>query len=334
LPTVSLNSGKSFQSSGDISILDAALKSDIRLPYSCKTGRCGTCRCRVTRGITKLLCDEFGLTDEEKANNWILGCARCAATDLALEVEDLGSLAIPPARVIPCRISVLERLSNDSLKVVVRLPPNERLDFIGGQYVSVIGPGGIRRSYSVANAPRQDNTLEFHIRLLTDGVMSHYWAKEARLNDLLRLHGPLGTFFLRDVAARDLIFLATGTGFAPVKAMLETLPGLSEHQQPRSVMLVWGARSETDLYFDVNAISCVQRYIPVLSRGDLSWRGERGYVQDVFLRWAPDLHNSVIYACGSDAMIRGVKSAVLQAGLPVQRFFSDAFLSSNHSIDK
>ena len=328
MPYVYLSSGKKFQASNDVSLLDAASTSGVSLPYSCKTGRCSACRCKVINGNTKALLPELGLTDAEKSSGWILSCARSATTDIALDVEDLGDVAIPLAMTQVCRISSLQKLAPDVIKVVLRLPPNVALDFIPGQYVDVIGPGGIRRSYSLANAPTADNTLELHIRAVENGTMSQYWFSQSAVNDLLRLHGPQGTFFLRNIANCDLIFLATGTGIAPVKAMLEALPGFPADQQPQSITVVWGARYEHDLYFDVASFPGSQKFIPVLSRAEATWQGERGYVQDALLRQMPDLRNGVVYACGSDAMIHSAKSTLTAAGLPSQRFYSDAFVCS------
>jgi CDP-4-dehydro-6-deoxyglucose reductase len=158
--------------------------------------------------------------------------------------------------------------------------------------------------------------------------MSNYWFSQAKANDLLRLNGPLGTFFLRDTANVDLVFLATGTGIAPVKALLESLETLPGDQNPKSITVMWGARTPEDLYYDVKAISGTYRYVPVLSRAPTDWTGAQGYVQQALLSILPDLSNAMVYACGSDAMIRGAQKTLTAAGLPANRFFSDAFVCS------
>lgn len=328
MPVVKLASGKSFECAQEVTILEAATQEKITIPYSCKTGRCSTCKCKVISGETKALIAELGLTESEKVEGWILSCARTATSDVVLEAEDLGGVVIPPAKTQACRISILEKLAPDVIKVVLRLPPAITFNFIPGQYIDVIGPGGVRRSYSLANAPKTDNTLELHIRAVEGGKMSHYWFNQAAANDLLRLHGPQGTFFLRNTAQRELIFLATGTGIAPVKAMIEALPGLSPEQLPKSVTVLWGARHTHDLYFDVTALPGPHRYIPVLSRATV-WQGERGYIQDVLLRDKSDFSNCSVYACGSDAMIHSSKEALTAAGLSSQYFYSDAFVCSS-----
>jgi CDP-4-dehydro-6-deoxyglucose reductase len=329
MPEVKLTSGKGFECAQGVAILEAASQVKITIPYSCKTGRCSTCKCKVVSGETKALVAEIGLTENEKTEGWILSCVRTVTSDVVLEVEDMGDIIIPRAKTQACRISILEELAPDVIKVVLRLPPAVTFNFIPGQYIDVIGPGGLRRSYSLANAPKISNTLELHIRAVKNGAMSHYWFNQAAVNDLLRLHGPQGTFFMRNLAQRDLFFLATGTGIAPVKAMLEALPSLPADQQPRSVTIMWGNRYEYDLYFDVASLLGIQNYIPVLSRAQVTWQGERGYLQDALLRRMPDLSNGVVYACGSEAMINSSKSKLMAAGLPRQHFYADAFVCSS-----
>ncbi len=201
------------------------------------------------------------------------------------------------------------------------------LEFLPGQYIDVIGAEGLRRSYSVANAPRADKQIELHIREVTDGAMSRYWFQQAKVNDLLRLRGPLGTFFLRDQAGRDLVLLATGTGIAPVKAIVESLPELHDEAQARSVTVYWGGGQLGDLYWQAPKLPGL-RFVPVLSRADASWDGARGHVQDIFLNDRPNLLNTLVYACGSDAMIHSARSQLLAAGLPGRHFRSDAFVCS------
>ena len=299
------------------------------IPYSCRTGRCSTCRCRVVNGETRALATENGLTDAEMADGWILSCVRTATTDVILEVDTLDGLTLPPPRTLPCRIGSIERVGPDVLRILLRLPPAALFEFMPGQYLEMIGPGGIRRSYSLAAAcPIARATLELHIRAVDGGTMSHYWFHYAKDNDLLRLYGPLGTFVLRDVAGIDLILLATGTGIAPVKAILESLPTLDPVESPRSVTVLWGGRVPADLYIDIGALPGNHRYIPVLSRAGGDWVGACGHVQDVLLAMQPDLRDAAVYACGSDTMIHGARTALLRAGLPARRFHSDAFVCS------
>lgn len=328
--TVHLPNGRQFAAEPGVTLLDAASSAGITLPYSCRTGRCSTCKARVQQGQTRALVAETGLSEDELAAGWVLTCARAAETDVTLDVEDLGGIHLPQPKTLPCRIAELSRLATDVLQVKLRLPPASTFSFIPGQYIDVIGPNGIRRSYSLANASFADQWLELHVRAVPGGAMSNYWFHQAKPNDLLRLNGPLGTFFLRESADLHVFFLATGTGMAPVKAMLESLKHVPAEQRPQSVTVLWGGRQPQDFYFDVTAIGVKQRFVPVLSRPSEGWAGAKGYVQDVLLSMAPDLTKAAVYACGSDAMIHSARQALSDTGLPLSRFYSDAFVSSSN----
>jgi CDP-4-dehydro-6-deoxyglucose reductase len=322
--SVQINGKKSFEADGARSILDAALNSNLFIPYSCTTGRCNTCKCRVLAGETTPLMAESGLTEEDIAEGWILSCARSATSDLVLEISDSAEVALPEIKLYPCRVHALTRIAPDVLQVLLRLPPTVQFTFLPGQYIEVIGEGGAHRAYSIAGV--SGNLLELHIRKVTGGWMSRYWFEHAKPNDLLRLRGPKGTFFLRDCTGLDLVFLATGTGIAPVKAILEDFLPSDARTSARKVSVFWGGRTSADLYFDVAGLGSTIQYLPVLSRAGAGWTGARGYVQEVFLQMKPDLMNSIVYACGSETMIHSARTQLLRAGLPEGRFFSDAFV--------
>jgi CDP-4-dehydro-6-deoxyglucose reductase len=324
---IALGEGRAFDSEPGETLLDAAARAGLTLPYSCRSGRCSTCACRVSGGDSTALHPETGLTERERANGWVLACVRSATSDMAIEATVLGDLDLPPARILPCRVDALEALAPDVMKVTLRLPPNASFAFLPGQYVDILAAGNVRRSYSLANA--QGPLLELHIRAVPDGVLSAYWFGAAKANDLLRLNGPLGTFVLREIAGMDLVFLATGTGIAPVKAMLEAIALMPPEERPATVSVFWGGRTEADLYWDVASVDAGQRYVPVLSRADEGWQGARGHVQDVYLAASPNLAHAVVYACGLDAMVSAAETALTGAGLPPQRFRADAFVASN-----
>jgi CDP-4-dehydro-6-deoxyglucose reductase, E3 len=325
--TVTTSSGKAFEAQSSEHLLDAALRQHVVLDYSCRTGRCSSCRGRVLSGDTVATHEELGLSVQERAQGFILTCIRKACGPVVLEIDDLGDIVLPEPKTVPCRIQSLELLSHDVARVTLRLPPNSALEFLPGQYIDVIASGGLRRSYSVANAPRHDKQIELHIRAVPNGEMSRYWFGEAKANDLLRLRGPLGTFFLREQAGKHLVLLATGTGIAPVKAIVEGLSALAEEAQPRSVTVYWGGRHRNDLYWQAPDLPRL-RFVPVLSRADEGWSGARGHVQDVLVSDEPDLPNTLVYACGSDAMIHSAQSLLRAYGLPGRHFHSDAFVCS------
>lgn len=327
-PFITIN-GTRFKNLNGLSILESAASAKFSLPYSCKMGRCNSCKCKVLVGRTKELKPEVCLTEHEKAQGWILSCVRSAETDVNIEADDLGDVVLPKIKTLPCRISKIELMASDVLQVKLRLHPNSDFDFLPGQYIDVIGPKGLRRSYSLANANCFNRLLELNIRAVPDGAMSEYWFKHAKINDLLHLNGPQGTFFLRDTDNLDLIFLATGTGIAPIKAILETLPDLPINQTPRSVTVLWGGRSPADLYMNISSIEGKFEYVPILSRANNDWTGAHGYVQHKLLAIRNDFTRSVVYACGSQAMIQSAKAELTQAGLPDNRFYSDAFVPSS-----
>lgn len=328
MPLIQTTHSKAFTQSSGQTVLDAAAKAGINLPYSCKTGRCSTCKCKVISGQSTANVDEPGLTEEEKSQGFILSCVRSATSDMLIDVEDLGDLVIPEVKTLPARINSLEKLAPDVLQVNLRLPPSSDFNHLAGQYIDVIGAGGTRRSYSIASAPVSDKPLELHIRAVNDGAMSDYWFNHAKVNDLLRINGPLGSFFTRPLNGQHLVFLATGTGIAPVKSMLEKLAISTTDEPPMSITVYWGGRQLQDLYADPAEWHPKARYVPVLSRATEDWTGSRGYVQKSLLDDGFDVNYTVVYACGSDAMIQSAKAELTQAGLPDNRFYSDAFVPS------
>jgi len=331
---ITLANGTAFPAESGATILDSALAKGVVIEHSCRTGRCGSCKARVTHGSTAALRAPTALSELEVAQGWILTCTDQATSDVSLDIEDVGALAGIETRVTPARIDSMERLADDVVRVQLRLPPRSAFRFLPGQYVDVSGPGGARRSYSIASAAAASERVELQIRRVDGGQMSGYWFEQAKVNDLLRFNGPRGTFFLRPVAGLDLIFLATGTGIAPFLSMLRQLSTMAAEEQPRSLALYWGGRHREDHYLDPAAAFPGLRYVPVMSRGDPAWTGARGHVQDVLVHevahgLAPALAGAVVYACGSEAMIHGARRLLADTGLPPRRFFFDAFVSSN-----
>ena len=219
-------------------------------------------------------------------------------------------------------------MTDDVMKVVLRLPPNSSFNFNSGQYINII-KGNITRSYSIANCSDHKNQLEFFIKNYKNGMMSNYFFNEAKVNDLLRLEGPIGTFFLRDSSFKNIIFLATGTGVAPIKSILEGLDKSHEQNQHKNYWVIVGARSKEDLFWEPNFKNLNIKYIPVLSRQNIDWNGEKGYVQDVVIRKQIDLENTQVYACGSNDMINSAKELFFKNNLKESNFFSDAFVQTN-----
>lgn len=328
---IRLSNGRQFPSVDGLSLLDSAAQAGLVLEHSCRTGRCGACKTRLLGGSVAPVLSLNCLTEAERNAGWVLTCASRATSDVHLDTEDLGALADLKLMTLPARIDELKLLSDTVMQVRLRLPPNHGFRYLPGQYVNLIGPGGLKRAYSIANAPSADGKLEFHIKRLAGGQMSRYWFEQAKANDLLRFEGPRGSFFLRPTAGVNLLLLATGTGYAPIQALLQDLAQRPAAEQPATVQLVWGGRTPADFYQPAPELPphCPPlRYSPTLSRPDATWQGERGYVQDVVLRNPSELGNTWVYACGLDAMINSAQTSLTQAGLPTRQFFSDAFVAA------
>jgi CDP-4-dehydro-6-deoxyglucose reductase len=218
-------------------------------------------------------------------------------------------------------------LSKDVMQVILRIPPNTKLDIIPGQYVDIVGPNNVKRSYSIANNV-VENLIELHIKKVVNGELSNYWFENAKPDDLLRLKGPYGTFFLRE-SKKDIIFLATGTGIAPVVSILDDLEK-SKNINDLNIYLLWGGRKNSDLYLDFsNKYKNLNlKYIPVLSRADSNWYGDVGYIQKVLLEQNLNLKEYNVYACGLDKMISEANMLLTEKGLESNSFFSDAFVAS------
>lgn len=325
---IKLKNGKSFICDQNSTIFEAAKKNNILLEHSCLSSRCRSCVVKVVFGTTVNREEEAVLSQDEKNKNFILSCNAKPLSDLELDIEDLSEIRLFEKKIIPSKINLIEKMTDDVMKVVLRLPPNSSFNFNSGQYINII-KGNITRSYSIANCSDHKNQLEFFIKNYKNGMMSNYFFNEAKVNDLLRLEGPIGTFFLRDSSFKNIIFLATGTGVAPIKSILEGLDKSHEQNQHKNYWVIVGARSKEDLFWEPNFKNLNIKYVPVLSRQNIDWNGEKGYVQDVVIRKQIDLENTQVYACGSNDMINSAKELFFKNNLKESNFFSDAFVQTN-----
>ncbi len=311
-------------------IFEAAKNNGIILEHSCLTARCRSCAVKIKSGTKIDKLDDLVLSPYDKSNNWALSCNSIPTSDLVLDVEDLGDIQIFDKKIIPAKIQAINRLNDTVIEVSLRLPPNSDFEYNSGQYVNIT-KGSIKRSYSVANSYRESGSLTFFLKKYENGQMSNYWFNEAQENDLLRIEGPIGSFFLRKSEVENIIFLATGTGIAPIKAILESVSLCGQKYENKKFWIFNGARYESDLFWrpnDLNAISNLN-YIPVLSRASENWNGEKGYIQEIVLKSGIDLTNAQVYACGSNNMIESAKKTLVENGLNLKNFFSDAFVATN-----
>lgn len=327
---IKLKNGKSFTCDSNTTIFEAAKNNGIILEHSCLTARCRSCAVQVESGTTIDKLDDLVLSAEEKSNKSILSCNAIPTSDLVLDIEDLGEIKVFEKKIIPAKIQSINKLNDTVIEVNLRLPPNSNFGYNSGQYVNIT-KGTIKRSYSVANGYKVSGVLTFLIKKYENGLMSNYWFDEAKVNDLLRIEGPIGSFFLRETEAENIIFLATGTGVAPIKAILESILESPKKLLNKKIWIFSGARNEKDLCWQPNELNEILNlnYIPVLSRASEDWEGEKGYIQDILIKKNIPLDNAQVYACGSNTMIESAKKLLTEKGLNKKNFFSDAFVATN-----
>ncbi len=308
-------------------VLDAALRQGINLRYGCRNGACGACKGKLLTGNIHYDEDPIALTDEDKQQNQVLFCAAHVDSELVIEVDEVELDSAIEIKSLPCRVHEMNHLADDVMQIFIKLPAAERLQFLPGQYIDILLEDGRHRSFSIANAPHNDEFLELHIRLVEQGLFTPKVFNSMQNKDLLRIEGPHGSFFFHDESNKDILLIAGGTGFAPIKSIIEHL--LSE-QVERPVKLYWGVRSEADLYMRELAEKWAQEqsnlsFIPVLSAADSNWSGRTGYVHEAVLEDFADLSAFDVYACGPPAMIKAAEQSFQEKGMNKKQFFYDAF---------
>ena len=317
-----------FEADAEETILEAALRQGYNLPNACQSGMCGTCLAQVVSGDVALGdYDEFALTDEDVANGMVLLCACRPQSDVVIDLPAYqGAKAIMP-RTMPARVSMIDIRGKMAL-LRLALPKSPPFKFYAGQYADILYKGTVR-SYSLANAPSENGVMEFHVRLREGGVFSPaLFSGSLKVGDVLRVRAPLGSFTLNEESNKPLIFVATGTGFAPIKSLLQHL---RDTQPERSVHVYHGARTADGLYDEAALRELLYllpnaRYTPVLSCGNEAWQGACGHTTEQVLNDYADLSGYEVYACGSIEMIRSSKQIFTQQrGLPENAFYSDAF---------
>lgn len=323
-------SGREFRVEPGESILAAALRQGIMLPYGCRAGSCGSCRATLRAGrISYDGPTPVGLEPDEIAAHRILVCQAIPETDLILETRELVRAGEIPVKNLPARVHDIEQLTHDIMRLRLQLPASERMQFLAGQYIEILLKDGRRRGFSIANAPHDDAFIELHIRLVPGGQFTHYVFEELKPKTMLRIEGPLGSYYLREDSPRPVILMGGGTGFAPLKGMLEHAFHVGFD---RPLHLFWGVRSRRDLYMQELIQGWLAahpnlRYTPVLSEpaADDHWDGETGTVVDAVERAFADLQAYDIYMSGPPPMCDAARARFLELGVPIEQMFSDAF---------
>ena len=324
------NSGHTFEVRPSQTVLEAAIEAGINLPYGCRNGACGACKGKVLTG--KVMHDDYqgsALGDAELAAGMALFCCARPLEDLVIECRQIDAVQGIKPRILPVRVQAKEPLTHDVMVLHLQLPASETLTFMAGQYIEFLLKDGRRRAFSIANAPHDSGKLELHIRKIDGGHFTEQVFNEMPLKTILRIEAPLGSFYLREHSEKPIIMVAGGTGFAPVKGIIEHI---LFQQITRPVYLYRGARQASDLYMDDicqrwAAHAPNLRYIPVISDGhaDDGWGGRRGLVHQAVLDDHPDLSSFEAYVCGAPGMVDVARLSFVQQGLAEDSFYSDAF---------
>lgn len=329
-------SGVTFAVEADETILAAGIRQGIAMPYGCKDGTCGTCKCKKLSGSVQHGAHlEKALSADEEAQGMVLTCCAKALTDVQLESKQVTAQGAMPIKKLPARVASLQKVSHDVIVLRLQIPTTEPFQYHAGQYVEVLLKDGERRAYSMASAPQTQASqpgIELHLRHMPGGKFTDQVFGSMKEKDILRVEGPYGSFYLRD-SDKPIILLASGTGFAPIKALLEHMQ--AENIQ-RPVTLYWGGRRPADLYHaDWLQRQCQAmpqlRYVPVISNAEPedAWTGRTGFVHQAVLVDFADLSGHEVYACGAPIVVDSARSAyTAQAGLPPDAFYADSFTSA------
>jgi CDP-4-dehydro-6-deoxyglucose reductase len=327
-------SERQFSVDRDESLLAAAIRKGIGLPYGCRDGACGSCKSRLLEGRVIHGAHQLkALSPAEEESGFILTCCAMPQTDCVVEARSVPGAGEFPVLKMPTRVMGIERPAPDVAVMKLQLPANQNLQYRAGQYIEFILQSGARRCYSMANAPSllgNPPAIELHIRHMPGGQFTDHVFGTMKDKEILRLEGPFGSFFLREESSKPIVLLASGTGFAPIKALLQQMHGQGS---PRDTVLFWGGRRRVDLYqhdWCLQAAAAMPhlRYVPVLSEPEADWRGRTGFVHRAVMADLPDLSGHQVYACGAPVMVDAAqRDLVQQCGLPAEEFFADSFTS-------
>ncbi|EYC50758.1 CDP-6-deoxy-delta-3,4-glucoseen reductase [Hylemonella gracilis str. Niagara R] len=336
-------SGRSFGVEPGEAILAAGIRAGIGLPYGCRDGACGSCKSKKISGtVVHGAHQAKALSPDEEAAGMVLTCCGVPHSDVVLESRQVVEAGAFPIKKLPVRVSTLERLSPDVMRIVLQLPANDGFQYHAGQYVDFLLRDGSRRSYSMATAPhtragQPDATppvgamMELHIRHMPGGKFTDHVFGAMKEKEILRVEGPFGSFFLREDSDKPMVLLASGTGFAPIKALIEEM----QHKGvTRPATLYWGGRRPQDFYLNDWVQQKVAempnlKYVPVASDAlpEDHWTGRTGFVHAAVLQDIPNLSGYQVYACGAPIVVESAQRDYVKAGLPEEEFYADSFTS-------
>lgn len=333
-------SNRTFAVADGDTVLAAALREGITIPYGCRNGACGACKGKILEGSV-----DYGnpqphaLAEFEKKAGLALFCQARPHGDLVIEAREISGVGQLEVRKLPCRVQEMRKAAADVMVLKLKLPANERLQFLAGQYLDILLKDGKRRSYSMGSPPHADEFIELHLRHMVQGAFTDYVFNKMKEKDILRFEGPLGTFFLREDSDKPMILVASGTGFAPIKSIIEHALHTGNTRQ---MVFYWGGRRPYDLYMGELAEKWQQEennftYIPVISDATLEdkWNGRAGFVHRAVMEDFPDMSGYQVYVCGAPVVVESAqKDFINHCGLPEDEFFCDAFTPSVDPLPK
>ena len=326
-----ISSGITFMVNEGESILNAALRQGVMLPYSCKNGTCGSCKGRLESGdVHYPFHPPLALSREEIGEGYALLCQAEPTENLVIRAREIEAVRDIHVRKMPARVIEKNLLTPDVMRLKIKLPDAQRLQFLAGQYLEIILADGKRRAFSIASSPQSEDIIELHIRHVEGGGYTGWVFDELKERDILRIEAPLGTFFIRnDQADRPMILMGGGTGFAPLKSMIEDLLA---HHDKRPLHLFWGVRNSAELYMHEQAREWAEQnkhiqYSCALSEPQDEDQADsfHGFVHEAVLQQYPDLTDFDIYMSGPPAMIDAGRTAFLENGAEQRRIFFDSF---------
>ena len=328
--TVTLkNTGRRFDVAAGETVLEAAQRAGIALPYSCRAGVCGSCKATLLAGRCEYPRNPpLALDADERAHRAVLLCQAVPASDLLLEAREVASVEDIARRQLDVRVVGKRLLASEVTGLYLQPAEGEpRLQWLPGQYLDVLLDEGRRRPFSIANGPQADGLIELHVRHVAGGGFTSHVAGGLAVGDLLRIEAPLGTFVAREDSERPMIFVAGGTGIAPVKAIVEHFIELGTR---RAMDVYWGVRRAADLYL-LPLIGQWQRqarhlrFHAVLSEEGRASGLRVGLAHEAVLADHADLAGHDVYMSGPPAMIEVARHRFVTAGLPEERLYYDSF---------
>jgi CDP-4-dehydro-6-deoxyglucose reductase, E3 len=328
-------SGRSYTANPDEALLAAAIRNGIGLPYGCKDGACGSCKCKKIEGTVVHGPHQLkALSHEEEAAGFILTCCGVPHSDVVIESRQVTDESAFPVKKMPTRVNAFAKASHDVMVMRLQLPAADVFKYHAGQYIEFLLRDGDRRAYSMANAPHtqaENPGVELHIRHMPGGKFTEHVFGAMKEKEIMRVEGPFGSFYLREDSTKPMVLLASGTGFAPIKAMIEHM---QFKRVTRPAVLYWGGRRPADLYMNDWVMARVAempnlRYVPVISDAlpDDAWTGRTGFVHQAVLQDVPDLSAHQVYACGAPIVVDSAQADYIAAGLPPDEFFADSFVT-------